>query len=423
MKKLFMAIMAVAAISLVGCKDKNTPSGSGNEGGGEQKDTTVTPPAGDDVPEGYVRILIQVPDGEECHGIYMKGNLNGSDWSGENTYIGLESGSTPVDEAIRFKRIAENSDFFQADFKLGTNGLEGAVCQQYPNDGSWQGKSAKVTLIEDKTTLEGAKDLELPQFHIAAGAKAGILALKIGAWENSECVKANEAGQAVFTMKSLKELPEGTQVGITGTNLVGKANWDHDNPIVMQKNGDNWMAIAEVGANCVYKYVIKFADEPNWKDRHGHILAGGDKSNISMPLNLQPVDEVVDWIDFDNHAQAEDFVPADHQFGLIGTAIGGWGDNDDIYFVYVEDEGDYHVAEATNVSFAADQFKIRENGKWDVNFGWSGVTIEGDAENFEDAGPNDHNIMCKVATTYSKVIFKFKWDGAGTTDRILNFVK
>jgi hypothetical protein len=420
MKKLFMAIMAVAAISLVGCKnDKNAPA----EGGNEQKpDTTVTPPAGDDVPEGYVRILIQVPDGEECHGIYFKGSLNGSEWSGENTYVGLENAAEPVETAIRFKRIAEKSDFFQADFKLGTDGLQGAVCQQYPNDGSWQGKSAKVTLIADKTTLEGADQLELPQFHIAAGAKPGILALKIGAWENSECVKANEAGQAVFTMKSLKALPEGTQVGITGTNLVGKANWDHENPIVMQKNGDNWMAIAEVGANCVYKYVIKFADEPNWNDRHGHILAGDDKGNISMPLNLQPVDEVVDWIDFDNHAQAEDFVPADHQFGLIGDAVGGWGDGQDIVFAYGEKDGDFYVAEATNVAFAAAAFKIRENGKWDVNFGWSGVTIEGDAANFEEA-PTDGNIQCKVATTYAKVVFKFKWNGAATTDRILEFVK
>lgn len=411
-----MAIMAVAAISLVGCKDKNTPAeGGGNE---QPQDTTVTPPAGDDVPEGYVRILIQVPDGEECHGIYFKGSLNGSEWSGENTYVGLENAAEPVETAIRFKRIAENSDFFQADFKLGTDGLQGAVCQQYPNDGSWQGKSAKVTLIADKTTLEGADQLELPQFHIAAGAKAGILALKIGAWENSECVKANEAGQAVFTMKSLKDLPEGTQVGITGTNLVGKANWDHENPIVMQKNGDNWMAIAEVGASCVYKYVIKFADEPNWGDRHGHILAGDDKGNISMPLNLQPVDEVVDWIDFDNHAQAEDFVPADHQFGLIG-AWDGWA-ADAYAFVYGEKDGDFYVAEATNVEFAAGtEFKVRENGSWDVNFGW-GIEILGDAANFEDAGGN---IKAIADATYAKVVLKFKWNGANLTDISLDFQK
>jgi len=421
MKKLFMAIMAVAAISLVGCKDKNTPSG-GNEGGGEQKkDSTVTP-TGDDVPEGYVRILIQVPDGEECHGIYFKGSLNGSDWSDANSYVGLENAKEPVETAIRFKRIADKSDFFQADFKLGTAGLQGAVCQQYQDDGNWQGKSKDVTLIADKTTLEGADKLELPQFNIAAGTKAGVLALKIGGWEKSECIKANEAGQAIFTMHTTKALPEGTQVGITGEGLNELANWDHENPVVMQKQGDNYVAIANVKANCVYKYVIKFADEPLWADKHGHILAGGSKANISMPLNLQPMDEVEDWIEFDHHYVAEDFVPADHQFGLIGDAVGGWGDGQDVVFTYGDKDGDYYVAEATNVALSAAAFKIRENGKWDVNFGWSGVTIEGDVANFEEA-PTDGNIQCKVATTYAKVIFKFKWNGAATTDRILEFVK
>ena len=137
-----MAFMAVAAISLIGCsKDKNVPDAEGGDQSKpeeQKKDTTVTPSGDTDaVPEGYVRILIQVPDGEECHGIFMKGSLNGADWSGENTYIGLESAAEPVATAIQFKRIAENSDFFQADFKLGTDGLNAAVCQQYDNDGSW----------------------------------------------------------------------------------------------------------------------------------------------------------------------------------------------------------------------------------------------------------------------------------------------
>ena len=189
----------------------------------------------------------------------------------------------------------------------------------------------------------------------------------------------------------------------------------------MQKNGDKWMAIANVGANCVYKYVIKFADEPNWGDRHGHILAGEDKGNISMPLNLQPEDEVVDWIKFDEHAQAEDFVPADHQFGLVGS-FNGWG-APDIALVYGEKDGDFYVAEAANVEFeAAAEFKVRENESWDApnqNFGW-GIEILGDAANFEDAGGN---IKVKEAATYAKVILKFKWNGANITDISLDFQK
>ncbi len=430
MKKLFMAFMAVAAIALVGCKDKNTPSG-GNEGGGEQqKDTTVTP-TGDDVPEGYVRILIQVPDGEECHGIYFKGSLNGSEWSGENTYVGLEKADAAPEEAIRFKAVEGKTDFFQADFKLGEAGLQGAICQRYTNDGSWQGKCKKVTFLEDLTTMEGAAKVVAdakakdqggwPQFAIPAGTKAGVFAMKIGGWENSECIKANEAGQAVFTMISKVALPAGTQVGITGVGLEGKGNWDHENPLIMQEQGGKWIAMCNVEANCVYKYVIKFEDEPNWGDRHGHIIAE-DKGNLSMPESRQPVDEVDEWIKFDEHAQPEPFVVADHAYGLIGDAVGGW-DADKYAFAYVESgEENVYQLEANNVTFVAGPFKIRENEKWDVSYGWNELSIVGeDAENFEN--PGDGNIQCKADATYSKVIFKFKWNGAATTDRTLEFVK
>jgi len=418
-----MAIMAVAALSLVGCKDKNNPAeGGGNE---QPQDTTVTPPAGDDVPEGYVRILIQVPDGEECHGIYMKGCVNGQ-WSGENTYVGLESGGVSADEAIRFKRIAENSDFFQADFKLGTDGLQGKVCQLYPKDASWQGQAVKVSLIEDKTTLENAvawkeENKDWPQLIISAGTKPCVIALKIGGWQNSECVKANEAGKAIWTMRSKVALPEGTKVGISGVNIEGYANWDNSNPIIMEKQADgSYVAMCNVGANCVYKYTLCFPEEAGFDDKHGHIIAG-DKSDLSMPVSLQPVDEVDEWLEFEKRYLPEDFVPADHQFGLIGS-WDGW--TADAYaFVYGEKDGDFYVAEATNVEFAAGtEFKVRENGSWDVpnkNFGW-GIEILGDAANFEDASGN---IKAIADATYAKVILKFKWNGASITEISLDFQK
>ena len=409
MKKLFLAFMAVATIAMIGCK-KEEPT---NNGGEQKNPTTPTNPTVVDIPDGYVQILIQVPDGEECHGIYMKGSLNGSDWSGENTYIGLEEAGVEADKAIKFERIADKSDFFKANFKLGPDGLQGAVCQKYPNDGSWQGKSRKVKLIEDKTTLEGAKDLELPQFHIPAGTKPGVLALKIGGWENSECVKANEAGQAIFT-----------KVGITGVNLEGKGNWDHANPIIMTKQSDgSYMAINNVGANCVYKYVLCFADEAGFNDKHGHVI-DGDAGNLVMPVSLAPVDEVDEWLEFDKHYLPEDFDKTKHVWGIIGAAVGGWEATNDVVMSYAADEGGYYVAEAANVDMAAGNFKLRENKAWDVNLGWSAFNgkIAGDADNFEDAGADD-NINCKVATKYSKVTFKFKWDGSAVTDYTLTFTK
>ena len=417
MKKSFLAIMAILAVAIVGCK-QNEPEVQSNHG--KKPGTTDSIPAAtNDVPEGYVDILIEVPDGEECHGIYLKGNVNGV-WSGENTYVGLETGAAEVADAIRFERVGD-SDRFKARFKLGTDGLEAAVCQKYPNDGSWQGKSKSVRLIAEETTLENADQLTLPQFKIPAGTKPGVLALKIGGWENSECVKVNEAGQAIFTMISKVELPEGTQVGITGTNLVGHGNWSHEDPIVMERDGNTWTAIAEVNANCTYKYVIKFADEPNWGDRHGHIIDGAS-DNLTMPLNREPFDEIDGWIKFDEHAGATPFVKEEHIYGLIGEAIGGWGDNDDIVFEYTDEKDGLYVCEALNVVMTAGAFKVRENKKWDVNYGWDAVKIEGDTENFE-AAATDGNIQCKADATYTKVLFKFKWNGAAATGQTLEFIK
>ena len=70
----------------------------------------------------------------------------------------------------------------------------------------------------------------------------------------------------------------------------------------------------------------------------------------------------------------------------------------------------------------AGPFKVRENGKWDVNFGWGAVKIAGDVENFAEAA-TDGNIQCLADATYSKVQFKFKWNGASATDQTLEFIK
>lgn len=381
--------------------------------------TPVDPPTTEVIPNGYVRILIQVPDGEECNGIYMKGTLDASEWSTENTYIGLETAAADPENAIRFERIADGSNFFSALFKLGSYGLWGAVCQRYTNDAVWQGKSRKVKLIEDSTTLEGAQDLELPQFYIPAGTKPGILALKIGGWENSECVRTNDAGKAIFTMMSKVALPEGTTVGITGVNLEGKANWEHDNPIIMTKQSDgSYQAINNVRANCVYSYFIRFQDEYCFCAQHGHIIDGFWES-LYMPVSLQPVDTVDGWTNFDKHYRADGFDKTAHSFGIIGS----WNWASDKYaLTYVADEGDYIVTEAANVEVETGTlFKIRENGDWNVNFGYNDVTITGDANNFEMA--DDNNFKAIAAAKYKKITFKFKWNGSRTTDRIVIFTK
>ena len=415
MKKLFFAFMAVATIAMIGCKKEEPTKPSSDP----SDDQTQVPPTSEDVPEGYVKILIQVPDGEECHGIYMKGSLDGSQWSGADTYIGLDDPASAPENAIKFERVEDNSDFFAALFKLGSDGLQGAVCQKYPDDGSWQGKSRKVKLIEEKTTLEGAKDLSLPQFHIPAGTKSGVLALKIGGWENSECVNPNPAGTAIWTMKTTVALPEGTVVGITGTNLDGKGNWQHESPIIMTKQPDgSYTAINGVQANCVYKYVLKLPGEPGFADHHGHIV-DGFTDNLVMPESLEPVDVVEGWKELDTIYAGEPLDKETVFYSLIGTAVGGW--ETDVDLVYGTDEGDVYVATASNVAMQEGEFKVRVSHGWDVNYGWGSVEIAGDPENFQEGAGG--NIACKAAKTYSTVTFKFKWNGEQAIERQLIFTE
>ena len=161
--KLMIAALAMGAFVLAACDnnpDKPTP--------------VIQTPITDEVPEvskpdeGYVTIVLQIPEGTECNGIYLKGNLGGDDWSGENTYVGLDAANVSAAEAVKFEAIEGSKKWFKATFKLGEGGLQGKICQKFENDGSWQGQAVNVTVDEkpkytkrDITFMKVAKLREL----------------------------------------------------------------------------------------------------------------------------------------------------------------------------------------------------------------------------------------------------------------------
>ena len=53
------------------------------------------------------------------------------------------------------------------------------------------------------------------------------------------------------------------------------------------------------------------------------------------------------------------------EWGMIGSAAGGWGDGDDIFMTYQEDQ---QVWTAT-ADLAAGEMKFRANGKWNIEYG------------------------------------------------------
>lgn len=212
--KIYMAALLFGAMTLASCSDKyyitfennsqytvnnNTYEGGGNGGSQELPDIPDTDnmkPAA-----GQVTILINIGDLDECHGIGVKGCLNGSDWSGENTYIGAESSQVAREDAIRFELYKDGSSFWKATYTLGSAGIQGKVCQFYTGDSGWQGQATGVTVDADLTTLVPDVDYTINdegQFNVLAEAAAGVLVLNITGWNKTECAAAEPVATEAY---------------------------------------------------------------------------------------------------------------------------------------------------------------------------------------------------------------------------------
>lgn len=205
--KIYMAALLFGAMTFASCGDKyyitfennsqytvnnNTYQGGG-EGGGSQELPDV--PATDQmkVADGQVMIILELAEGlDDCHGIGVKGCLEGT-WSGENTYLNAESSTVTRDLAIMFEPYKVGTPYYTATYTLASDGMQGKICQFYEGDSGWQGQATGVTVDEDLTTLTVDVDYTINgegQFVINAGAAAGVLVLKIGGWNKSECAAA-----------------------------------------------------------------------------------------------------------------------------------------------------------------------------------------------------------------------------------------
>lgn len=137
--------------------------------------------------DGKLQVVIEIPEGSECHGIALKGTFDGSEWSGENTYMGADGAATSVEGNIfRFAPIEGYANWYTVTVDA-TETMEFKVCLIYANDGSWQGQATGVELhscnfstVEPEITGDGQCK--------SIGANGGLLYLHIGGWQKSECV-------------------------------------------------------------------------------------------------------------------------------------------------------------------------------------------------------------------------------------------
>ncbi len=183
--KFFAGLMMVAALAMVSCEEKknNEIIIPGGGGGGEE---VAAIPELDAPEEGYVTVVINIPAGSECNGICFKGTLNGTDWSGADTYIGLDNAAVSADEAIKFAPVEGFENWYAATYKMGEVGLRGKICLVYSGDASWEGQAVDWEIDEtNSTVLHSISD----DGNIQIDGTNGLLYVAIGGWQKSECVE------------------------------------------------------------------------------------------------------------------------------------------------------------------------------------------------------------------------------------------
>ncbi|MBO7457941.1 MAG: hypothetical protein J6T80_01635 [Paludibacteraceae bacterium] len=250
MKKLFLAVMAVATIAMVGCKKGGNepvgPVGPGGGGGGGETEVEETPEVAAPA-AGSVTLVIQIPEGTECNGIAFKGTLDGSKWSGEDTYVSETTAEASSAECIKFAKVEGKKTWFQATFKLGEAGLKGKVCLIYKGDKNWQGQFENWEIIESYTTSEtsisGDGNLEI--------ATSGLVYVKIGGWQKSECAAAK------LTPRKITLIAPTNQCGAATPTVVGTFNnWNEKEfPMTKVAGKDNtWEATIQAEDKDKFKF-------------------------------------------------------------------------------------------------------------------------------------------------------------------------
>lgn len=229
MKKVFLAIMAIATIALVGCK-------RGNEGSKVDPvpgDTTKVDPGEDvdfpeiDAPEaGYVTFVINIPKNSECNGIAFKGTMDGAAWTGADQYLGLE-GPADVDHCIKFEEIEDYDNWYMATYKLGEEAwgegtlLAGKICLIYTNDGAWQGQFVDWAVSEDYSTADNGRSND-GNIEIYG---EGLVYVTIGGWQGSECVTPEDYNITVL----VPEMCEDFELELIGSFC----DWSDDKAVSM----------------------------------------------------------------------------------------------------------------------------------------------------------------------------------------------
>lgn len=302
LNKLMFAAVAFGALTFVACNKQGDtpvgPVGPVGPGGGDDPEPEVEIPEVAAPGAGKATIVIQIPEGTECNGIAFKGTLDGAAWSGENTYVGEGTAAAGPDACIKFEKIADTKVWYKATYTLGEAGLKGKICLIYTNDGSWQGQAVNWEIIDDYTTADNGQSND-GNLEIYA---EGLVYVKIGGWQNSECLVPEDYKITVI-------VPEFCD-GEFDIELIGSfCGWADDATVALAKvEGNKYSATIKANANAEWKVrgkgswdkeiqIYRAEDDPATTDFDEADTWGGVPNNVLGDVK----DVTVDYSDAEKY--------------------------------------------------------------------------------------------------------------------------
>ena len=284
---------------------------------------------------------------EKFDKMYVVGNINGWD-----------HGTVAKEFDFLYNYNADNANLYAGIIDLRTP--ESAAEFKFTDAGGWGSKEHSMT---------GENAAEASTVTLVAGGGDNI-----NVWQTKRFYGA-ELDLGGLT---LKKLWSADQIGIIGLN----GDWNTD--IVMEYNAKWTRFYADIEAADATE--MKFRADAGWDLNWGANCAqGGDNIAVAAGKYRVYFNPVTGLIEFNakNYGTTEDTAAngggttpepepqpgiEENRWGVVGT-INSWGDTPDLYMSEVGEN--LYVRKGVTVT-EADQFKVRFNNGWDINYGAAG---------------------------------------------------
>lgn len=218
MKKLFMAVMAIATIAMVSCKGKNEPT--------PEPTPTPTPTPTEqapefDVPADALVIAAYIPDGI-CKDVYMEGAYEGwnIDPSVATRLAPVEGYANWYAAEIKIPTDVEDLAEYMGTCKILLSDADGNV----PGDWSSQWNSDKV-IVHEGSAAELVDDMGSKALKFTADALGAAVFVTINGWQSKPCVDYGVAKACKIKCANIFVVDEeDTRTGWNWADMEAKGN-------------------------------------------------------------------------------------------------------------------------------------------------------------------------------------------------------